>query len=230
MRDGRWTLAAALVGGVAAANAAFAGLGSVFDYPGVLAEPAGTILDRFAANPHVIGGWFLLLAFGAGLLVPAAVLLGRRLPPGTATTLAVHTGVLAGLVQVLGLLRWPFAVPALADAHAADPATTEAVFTVLHHYLGTAVGETLGYLLTASWTLLVLRAMPGAPRWFAGLAALSALAVAAGIVVPLDVPGADAANFLGYVAWSAWMIALAVLVVRDRAFAARPRPVAVPAV
>ncbi|MQY07771.1 DUF4386 family protein [Actinomadura macrotermitis] len=200
------SLAAALAGGVVAANAAFIGLGSVFDYPAVLHRPAGEVLARFAADSTAISGFFLLLALGAGLLIPASVLLGRRLGSAAVTC----AGVLAGLVQLLGLLRWPFAVPALADAHPADPRTTETVFTALNDYLGVAVGETLGYLFTAAWTLLVLRALDGAPRWFTGLGAVSAAAVAAGAF------GAAQVNFAGYLGWSVWMLALAVLILRDR--------------
>lgn len=200
----RWTL----IAGVLAANLAFIGLGAVFGYPGVLAEPPARILAAFAADQAAISAWFLLLALGAAALVPAAVLLGHRLPPGPAATLAVHAGVLAGLVQALGLLRWPFAVPAL--AHAADQGSAETVFAALHGYLGTGIGETLGYLLTAAWTLLVLAALPRPPRWFTVLGAASALAVAAGVLVPLGLRGADLANFAGYLAWSVWAICLAI--------------------
>lgn len=201
----RWTLITAVL----AANLAFVGLGAIFDYPGVLAEPPALILAKFAADQAAISAWFLLLALGAAALVPAAVLLGRRLPPGPAATLSVHAGVLAGLVQALGLLRWPFAVPAL--AHAADPGSAQTVFAALHGYLGTGIGETLGYLLTAAWTLLVVAALPRPPRWFTVLGAVSALAVAAGVLVPLGLPGADLANFAGYLAWSVWAVGLAVL-------------------
>jgi Domain of unknown function (DUF4386) len=211
----RWTLIAAVV----ATNLAFAGLAATFGYPGVLAEPPGRVLAAFAAHEGAVSAWFLVLAAGALALVPGAVLVGRLLPPGPAASLSVHVGVLAGLVQVLGLLRWPYAVPAL--AHAADPRAAETTFAALHGYLGTGVGETLGYLLTATWTLLVVAALPRPPRWFALLGAISALAVAAGVLTPLGVPGADQVNFAGYVAWSAWVLALAVL--RDRLMPAHTR-------
>ncbi|WP_214316953.1 DUF4386 family protein [Nonomuraea sediminis] len=214
MRLEKWALVTALAGGVVAANAAFAGLGASFDYPAVLGRPSGEVLARFAAGAGAISGYFLLLALGAGLLIPAAVLLGRRLAPGPVATLAVHAGLIAGLVQLLGLLRWPFAVPALARTHAADPRTAETVFAALNDYLGVAVGETLGYLFTAAWTLLVLRALTGTPRWFTALGAGSALAIATGLLVPLGFPGA--VNFAGYLGWSVWMVALAVRVARDR--------------
>ncbi|MGW4471820.1 DUF4386 family protein [Nonomuraea sp. NPDC004354] len=210
----RWFLTA----GVLAANTAFVGLGVAFGYPDVLAEPPAEILARFAADQATISAWFLLLALGAGALIPAAVLLGRRLPPSAAATLSVHAGVLAGLVQVLGLLRWPFAVPGL--AHAEQPQVAETVFSALHGYLGTGIGETLGYLFTAAWTVLLLVALPGSPRWFGVLGMGSALAIAAGVFVPLGLPGADLANFAGYVAWSGWALCLAFLPARTTGLSA----------
>ena len=62
-------------------------------------------------------------------------------------------GVLAGAVQFLGLIRWPFLVPYLARADAepdASPARKDAidvVFQSFNRYLGVAVGEHLGFLL-----------------------------------------------------------------------------------
>jgi hypothetical protein len=38
------------------------------------------------------------------------------------------------------------------------------------------------------------------------------------VLSPLDLPVIDLANFVGYVLWSAWLVAFAVLLVR------RPRP------
>ncbi|MFI6497735.1 hypothetical protein [Nonomuraea typhae] len=198
----RWTLIFAVL----AANIAFIGLGITFDYPGILTEPPAEILAAFAATQAGTTAWFLLLAAGAAALIPAAVLLARRLPDGSAATLSAHVGVLAGAVQVAGLMRWPYAVPKLVEAP--DAAT---LFTTLHSYLGVGIGETLGYLLTAAWTALVLSALPRAPRWFTLLGAASAVAIASGVLGPLGVPGVDTANFIGYLAWSAWTICLAVL-------------------
>ena len=76
----------------------------------------------------------------------------------TASLLALVVGVLAGLVQVLGLLWWVYLVPALARAHGdaeASDSTRDAVavtFRAFHQYLGVGVGEHLGYLLTGVWT------------------------------------------------------------------------------
>ena len=78
--------------------------------------------------------------------------------------MSVVVGVGAALVQALGLVRWPFAVPELARRYLAAPdgpegdatrATVEVVFATLHRLLGVGIGEHLGYLLTGLWTLLV---------------------------------------------------------------------------
>jgi hypothetical protein len=114
------------------------------------------------------------------------------------------------VVQVIGLLRWPLIVPSLADSD-----DTEA-FDTVHTVLGTVVGETFGYLLTAAWTVLIVLALGKrlAGPWFQYVGYASAAMIAVGFLVPLDVPGADFANFAGYVLWSLWLLAFAVLIWR----------------
>ena len=82
--------------------------------------------------------------------------------------------------------------------------------------LGTVVGETLGYLLTATWTVLIIYALGKhlAGRWFTYLGLAAAALIALGILVPLDVPGMDFANFVGYILWSIWLVAFAFLIWR----------------
>jgi hypothetical protein len=77
--------------------------------------------------------------------------------------------------------------------------------------LGTVVGETFGYLLTAAWTALIISALGErlAGRWFAYLGYGAAALIAVGVLVPLDF-----ANFLGYILWSIWMLAFATLIWR----------------
>ena len=113
-------------------NALFALLAARFEYPDILRKPTTEVLAAFRA-----GGTPILLA------------------------VATTVGVLAAAVQFLGLIRWPFLVPYLARAAAepdASPARLEAVdvvFQSFNRYLGVAVGEHLGYLLTGTWTLLM---------------------------------------------------------------------------
>lgn len=210
-RSGRRITAALLIAGAAAVNVAFLGLGAVFDYPNVLNKPPAEVLATFHADQWVIGGWFLLLAIGAGLLAPIALRVGR-LGTSTALRASIPVGIAAAAVQVIGLLRWPLLVPGLA-AQAADPAASQ-TFDSLNLVLGTVIGETLGYALTAAWTILVAvglrRTLLGLPLAVIGI--LSAALIATGVVEPLDVPGTGFANFVGYVVWSGWLIAVAVAV------------------
>ncbi len=93
-------------------------------------------------------------------MLPLAVLLAVVLGASPALTgLSIAVGVVAALVQGLGLVRWPFAVPELARRYVAAPdgpdgdatrGTVEVVFATLHRLLGVGVGEHLGYLFTGS--------------------------------------------------------------------------------
>ncbi len=217
------TTAALLVAAAVLSNAAFTALGSVFNYPDVLKDPVDEVLTAFRDSQTAVTGWFAVLAVSAALFAPIAISVGR-LSNRPAMRLAVPVGVAAALVQVVGLLRWPLLVPGYAaDAASADPATVAAAhdsFTTAHRFLGTVVGETFGYLLTAAWTLLVVTALGRtlAGRWFTALGAVSAVLILGGVLSPLNLPLIDTANFVGYILWSAWLVAFAILLLRS------PRP------
>lgn len=205
-------------------NAAFALLAARFDYPDVLRQPTADVLARFRAGGTALVLTWWAFALTAVLMVPLVVLLSQALDDADPTLLAVATttGVLAAVVQFLGLVRWPFLVPYLARADAdpgAGPARREAidvVFQAFNRYLGVGVGEHLGYGLTGAWTTL------------AGVALTQTAAVPAAIGVAGIVIGPVlmlcALEFVGgheptgwkvaerltppaYVAWSLWLIA-----------------------
>jgi hypothetical protein len=101
-------------------------------------------LSRFKAggvNVKFLWYGFMLTAV---LLAPLAVLFGQVLGHDGRAIVPTATviGVLAALVQFLGLARWPFLVPTLARTYD-DPASSEAtreatvvVFASFHTYLG----------------------------------------------------------------------------------------------
>jgi Domain of unknown function (DUF4386) len=204
------------------ANAGFTALGSIFNYPDVLDEPAGRVLASFRDHQSAVSGWFSLLALSAALLAPIAIGVGR-LSRARAMRIAVPVGIAAAVVQVVGLLRWPILVPGYAADAASRSADVAAAgrdsFVTASDILGTAIGETLGYLLTATWTALVIVALGRrfAGRWFVVLGAASAGLVLVGVLSPLDLPVVDTANFVGYVLWSVWLVAFGVvMLVRER--------------
>jgi len=222
---------ALLVGLPIVFNVLFFLLGRVFDYPGILRSPVGTILSRFQA-----GGLRLrLLWYGfmvtAIFLAPLAVLLGQVLARDGLELVPVATavGVLAAVFQVLGLARWPFLVPALArtyDDPNSSPAAREAtavVFDSFHRYLGVAVGECLGYLFTGAWTLLVAVAMLKSSSfddWLAWPGIAVGLLLALGsleFVGRAEQHGwrpAETIVPVAYTAWSLWLLAAGVVLLR----------------
>lgn len=211
--------AALLITAAVLTNVAFTVLGTVFNYPDVLKEPVTDVLAAFRADQSTVSGWFVVLAASAALFAPIAIGVGR-LSTRPAMRLAVPVGIAAATVQVIGLMRWPLLVPGFAaDAASADPTVAAAgrdSFATAHLVLGNIVGETFGYLFTAAWTLLVLIAVGRliAGRWFTALGAVSAILILTGVLSPLDLPVVDLANFAGYVLWSVWLVAFAVLLIR----------------
>jgi hypothetical protein len=214
-------------------NVAFTVLARSFDYPGILRQPADEILRRFDAGGSRlrVQWWFLMVT--ALAMIPLAALLGGLLAPGAPelATVGVVLGVAAGLVQTLGLARWPFLVPELARRYVAadgpqgEPARAaiEVVFVAAHRYLGVGVGEHLGYLLTGSWTILVAAGLlvGGGTLVPAILAAIGlpvgiALLVGAFEFVGPNEPGgwwvADRIVPIAYVAWSIWLVVLGVAI------------------
>jgi hypothetical protein len=221
----RLVTAGLLIGVPVLFNAFFALLGAAFDYPEILRRPADEVLRRFdAGGPGLIGLWYGF-AMTAALFLPAALLLRRALPPadGAYLDLATPLAVMAALVQLLGLLRWPLLVPMLASAYvdpstdAATRAATVVVFQAFHQYAGVAVGEHLGYLFTAGWTAVIAFALLGTRSfrpWLGWLGLVAAVAILVGMLEPAGVGSAGPINALGYALWSLWLLATGVTLLR----------------
>ena len=152
-------------------NAVFAALAATFDYPDILRRPTAEVLERFnAGGTRLIVLWWVF-ALTAVALAPLAVLVSSALYEASVTLryLAAMLGVLAALVQFLGIIRWPFLVPYLArvstdpDTSPAQREAVDVVFQSFNRYLGVAVGEHLGYLFTGGWSVLAGLAMTQSP-------------------------------------------------------------------
>ncbi len=211
-------------------NLAFFELGRAFDYPDILRKEPDEILRRFAAGgAGLILRWEALL-LSAFLMLPLAALVAVVLGAAPAlTALSIVIGAAAALVQSLGLVRWPFAVPELARRYVAAPdgpdgdatrRTVEVVFATLHRLLGVGIGEHLGYLCTGLWTLLVAASMlttDVVPSWLGVIGVPIGLALLVGtleFVGPNEPDGWPLAGMIvpiAYIAWSVWLIAFGVL-------------------
>ena len=203
-------------------NVSFGMLAARFEYPDVLRRPTTEVLAAFrAGGTRLVLTWWAF-ALTAVAMVPLVVVLSGALGDVDPTLVSLTTtvGVLAGVVQFLGLVRWPFLVPYLAreEAQAASEVRREAidvVFQAFNRYLGVAVGEHLGYALTGAWTLLAgvaLTQTAAAPGWVG----VPAMAVGPLLIVcALEFVGdheprgwrvAERLTPPVYVAWSLWLV------------------------
>ena len=209
-------------------NVFFTMLSVTFEYPDILREPTGYVLRHFDAG----GGELVALWYGfmltAVLFVPLAVMVHKVLARQNTPYMALATafGVVGGVVQFLGLIRWPFLVPYLAETYL-DPASTGAtresvavVFQAFNQYAGVAVGENLGYLFTGLWTLMVALAMFGSPlpfrRWLALLGVVSAVGILVGMLEPAGFEPAANIVVVGYILWSIWLALFGIFLLLPR--------------
>jgi Domain of unknown function (DUF4386) len=208
-------------------NAGFMLLAQRFDYPDILRRPTHEILERFR-----IGGSGLILiwwmfALSAIAFTALTVLLALAVDDAdrTVVVLGAVFGVLASLVQFLGLIRWPFLVPYLARTAAEAPPDSPAgqavdvVFQAANRYLGVAVGEHLGYMFTGLWTILAGVALLDSSVVSGWLGCIGVLIGPLFLVCSLEFVGgfersgwklAGALTPITYVAWSLWLIAVGV--------------------
>ena len=145
--------------------------------------------------------------------------------------LATTIGIIGLVVQMVGLLRWTFVVPALATEYVTGDSTAQAAsraaFITIHQYGGVALGEHLGQLFTVAWTVMVAIAMRRAglmPRWMTVFAMVtSAIYLFSQLdlfatVIP-GLPVWDLAGFLGSTLWLVWLVLVGVRLMLVRSVA-----------
>jgi Domain of unknown function (DUF4386) len=204
-------------------TAGFTGLQMTFEYPDILRRPAGEVLTRFAAAGADLHVYWYAMMFAALLMTGAAVAAGLHFwkRDNLLAALSIGAGVLAGLVQALGLLRWVILVPALAAAYVApgasemDKSMAVALFDAANHYLGMGVGEHFGYFFTAIWTGLISALIFRTNR----IRAISGIIISAGVISgmlePFGVPMTGMINSISYSLWPLWTLILGVLLLRS---------------
>ena len=147
--------------------------------------------------------------------------------PPSLSVLSIVVGAAAALVQALGLVRWPFAVPELARRYVASDGpdadvtrrTIEVTFAAFDRLFGVGIGEHLGYLLTGAWTLLIgvsIMSTAVLPAWLGVIGLPIGVALLIGaleFVGPNERNGWRLAGTIvpvAYIAWSLWLVALGV--------------------
>ena len=211
-----------LILGVAGVLIPYTILTIIFDYPDILRQNAGVILTKFhEGGATLILVWFLFAFLSLPLLI-AYVSLGQKLESKFyfvrwATTL----GIISGIVQIIGLLRWTFVVPILANdfINATNETTRETitiVFQAIHQFGGVLLGEHLGQLFTVAWTIMIatafnkLRLFPAWITWFGYLAAGIYLLAQAELFATV-IPGFPVWNLAGLIGSTMWLIWLLII-------------------
>ena len=193
-----------------------------FEYPDILRKPTDYILSRFnAGGNQLLVTWYGFALTGL-LFVPMAILMNQVFAGDSLPYMALATtiGVLAGLVQFMGLIRWTFLVPYLAktyfeaDSSQATKDSIAVVFQAFHRYAGMALGEHLGYLCTSIWTAFIALAITQSTQfsaWLGWLGFIPAIGIFIGLFEEAGFKAAGLINAISYVLWSIWLIAVGVV-------------------
>jgi hypothetical protein len=202
-------------------NVIFFLLQKTFEYPDILRKPTDYILSRFnKGGNRLILIWYSFALTGL-LFIPMAILVNQVLAKDNMPYMALATtiGILAGLVQFLGLIRWTFLVPHLAKTYF-EPNSSQAtrdsiaiVFQAFHRYAGMAIGEHLGYLCTSIWTALIALAITQSSQfntWLGWAGLIPAMGIFIGLFEEAGFKAAAIINAVSYILWSIWLIVIGV--------------------
>lgn len=215
-------------------NIPFSILSAIFDYPDILRHPTAEVLTAFKAGGNgLLAAWYAF-ALAALFFVFVVLLLHQvlRRESRILLSLATVSGILAAVLQLLGLIRWVFVVPGLAEVYTnedSSQATKEAVivvFNAFHQYAGVAIGEHLGQLFTALWIMFVSIILINSQRFkkwqgYAGIiiAIMMLFGLVEGFATVIDF---DAGIFgllpmISFVGLSLWLVTLGVDLIRRNA-------------
>lgn len=141
---------------------------------------------------------------------------------------ATTIGVIGLLMQMIGLLRWTFVVPVLADNFLiGDEMTKEAskvAFQLVHQYGGVVLGEHIGQLFTIVWTIMMANAFSKLklfPNWIIWLGYISSLIYLSAqtelfaTVMP-NIYVIDWGGFIGSSLWIIWLIVIGIKMLKTK--------------
>lgn len=204
-----------------------------FGYDDILREPVDVVLTTFhAGGASLILTW---LGFGlaALLLIPASSLLHSVMTLSAhrsdfpILTIATLMGVLSGILQAIGLMRWVFVIPVLANLYTAPTASTTTreavavVYQAVHQYGGVVIGEYLGQTLLVGWTLGVAWTMRSSrvfKSWVAWWGLFTAPLLLLGqsellaTVIP-QIPVLETTP-IGFILWEVWLLVVGISLLR----------------
>lgn len=206
-----------------------------FSFPEILRASSQERLALFQQNQGLIVPAYYMMGLSGLTQIMIAVMFYQSFARSGSTLLvaALVAGVLAGAFQMMGFMRWPIAVPYLAEQMAA--ASTEDMRGVvalleglLNRYAGMVLGEHLGFLGQGFWTVLISAAMMRGPlfAWPYGvvgfvLGALILVSAMEQLGGPFEVIGFLSAPVSA--AWLGWLLMCGVSLARTQADGRGPK-------
>ncbi|MCF4968446.1 DUF4386 domain-containing protein [Nostoc sp. CMAA1605] len=200
-----------------------------FEYDDILREPVDYVLQKFqAGGAGLILTWFIF-GLAALLFIPASTLLHQIIAQEDTPYLKTATfmGALSGILQSIGLMRWVFVVPILANLYnnPTDGKTTRetisVIYQVVHQYGGVVIGEYLGQTLLIFWTLGVGMAMLHSPlfkSWVAyfELMIVPLLVLGQSELLATVIPSMPVWEFtpVGFILWEIWILMIGISLLR----------------
>lgn len=195
-------------------------LGSYFEFPGVLRQPAAYGLTLFRQNQaHIVPAYYVFMVSGL-LFLPLSFAYSAVLETVASSVwrqVLMATGLATAIFQSIGFSRWIFVIPFLAEQYAHQPAqqtTIALLYETLNRYAGMTIGEHLGFLAMGCWTIILATMLMRAglvKRWFAGLGILIGVGLLVSVLEHMGGPSAGLYATISLAAntgWSIWMLLL----------------------
>lgn len=211
--------------------ACFVLLGAKLGYPEILREETGVALAKFMAKADLARTLYYGLMVSAVLVIMEAVLFHRVFRGSQNEVwleLGKYSGVCAGLSFIFGFMRWVFLVPFIARTHAqaapdgAVAQTSAFMFRAFDIYLGTTIGEHMGFLFLSLmlffFGIALIRNTGGSlwPTWLGWLGILIGLGVLYGNTEVFNFPLAFDINRAATKLSLLWMIAVGVFLLASK--------------
>jgi Domain of unknown function (DUF4386) len=203
-------------------------LGSQFNFPDILRQPAADAFTLFKQNEKsIIAGYYIFLVSSL-LFIPLSYLLQHRFKDSVAKTAShvlIGCGTATTLFQSIGFIRWIFTMPYLTESYFNSPEnrnTIIIIYEMLNRYAGMGIGEHLGFLAMGSWTIclgIIILKHRRFYNWmgYAGVFIGSLLIVSiAEHFGGLQAQLFGKINFIANTLWTVWLVIIAILLIKLR--------------
>ena len=201
-----------------------------FEYPDILRQDTGIVLTKFhEGGSSLILTWWAFAILGLPLVI-SYIKIGQLFENRISFIKWVTTlGVISGIVQIIGLLRWVFVVPVIANKYitASEPIVKEIAknsFQTIHQFGGVLLGEHLGQLFTIIWTVMLCIAfikLKVFPTWVSWLGIISSIIyfLAQADLFATVIPGFPVlalTGFIGSTLWLIWLVIIGIMFIKSK--------------